>query len=152
MGFGESEMTDSLSLSFAADEMALRAALGQVREYLANSGFPECFLGSVELVLAEAVNNVIEHAYADRPEGQIDLHLEKRDAVVVITIEDEGVQMPGGRAPEGRQHDLDVEVEDLPEGGFGWFLIRSLTDRLDFSRIGSRNRLCIHMRADRAVS
>lgn len=152
MRLGESGMADNLSLSLDANEMALRASLKQVRDYLADCGFSESFLGNVEIVLAEAVNNVIEHAYAEMPDGRIDMRLERTDTGIVIFLEDEGVEMPGGVAPAGRSHDLDVDVDNLPEGGFGWFLIRTLTDRLEFSRIGKRNRLCMHMQANQGAS
>ena len=148
VGFGEPEMTEKLVLSFAAEEQALRVALAQVRDFLNASGFPESFLGNVELVLAEAVNNVIEHAYANIHGGQVEIRLEKTDSGIVVFLEDDGAAMPDGMAPEGRLHDLKVDLKDLPEGGFGWFLIRELTDSLEFNRIGNRNQLCVHMRVE----
>ena len=37
--------------------------------------------------------------------------------------------------------DLDVAREDLPEGGFGWFLIRQLAWDVRYVREGRTNRL-----------
>lgn len=152
MRFGELEMTDNLSLSFAADEMELRSALAQVRDFLSGAGFSKCVLGSVEIVLAEAANNVIEHAYADVPNGQVEMRLKITDTGLDAVLEDEGAAMPNGKIPEGRHHDLNVDLHDLPEGGFGWSLIREMTDGLTYNRIGERNQLSMHMRLDAAMS
>ena len=54
--------------------------------------------------------------------------------------------MPGGTPPAGTLPDLGVEVQDMPEGGFGWFLIRSLVDEMTYERCNTGNclMLCIH--------
>ena len=50
--------------------------------------------------------------------------------------------MPGGRPPAGRLPDgADCALVDLPEGGFGWHLIRTLTRDLAYVRSGGCNRL-----------
>jgi serine/threonine-protein kinase RsbW len=49
--------------------------------------------------------------------------------------------MPGGRLPEPRPAPLDVALEDLPEGGFGWNVIRDLTAGLAYRRVNGVNRL-----------
>ncbi len=138
-------MAEHFSLSFLADEMALREALAQAMHFLQSGGFHEDIRATVELVLAEAMNNVIEHAYAGTSNGQVDLSIDVQDGSLSFVIEDEGNPMPGGIAPQGQAHDLECDLQDLPEGGFGWFLIRELTENLQFHRQGSRNRLAFTM-------
>jgi serine/threonine-protein kinase RsbW len=83
------------------------------------------FAQSAELVLAEVLNNVAEHAYADEP-GDIELSLERREGSVAVRVADQGRSMPDRRLPLGEA----PNPLDLPEGGFGWNLIRQLTDEL----------------------
>lgn len=141
-------MAHDLSLSFPADEMALRDVLAEVTSFLQAHGISADRRGTVELVLAEAVNNVVEHAYADTARGQVDLRVDLCDGALRFSIEDDGAPMPGGAAPEGKQHDLECDLQDLPEGGFGWFLIRELTQNLQFSRHAQRNRLTFTISSD----
>ena len=138
-------MAKHFSLSFRADEMALREALAQAMHFLKASGFHKDIRATVEIVLAEAINNVIEHAYEGANDGQVDLRIDAQDGALSFIIEDDGTPMPGGIAPRGRVHDLECDLQDLPEGGFGWFLIRELTENLKLHRQGSRNRLSFTM-------
>lgn len=93
--------------------------------------------GTAELVLAEVLNNVVEHAYARFP-GEIELRLTVAPAVLHCQIIDSGLPMPGERLPPGDPPDLGG---DLPEGGFGWNLIRTLTTGLEYRRLAGRNHL-----------
>ena len=96
-------------------------------------------LGTTELVLAEALNNVVEHAYA-RYKGQIEVEVRRDPVQLRFNIADQGLPMPGAEPPEGDLPPVGA-FEDLPEGGFGWFLIRSLSQNLVYRREGERNLL-----------
>ena len=100
---------------------------------------------TAEIVLAEVFNNIVEHAYAGL-DGSIRVWLSLDDRGLTCRIEDEGRPMPGGQAPAGCLPD----PEDLPEGGFGWHLIRSLSTGLSYQRVGSVNRLCFSLPAERS--
>jgi serine/threonine-protein kinase RsbW len=97
--------------------------------------------GTAELVLAEVLNNVAEHAYADRP-GPVTVTLTPVAAGIHCSVVDEGTAMPGGRLPDGNlRGGPGTALEDLPEGGFGWHLIRALSRDLTYLRSDGRNRL-----------
>ena len=128
-------------LVLASDPLAVRDALraliaAQPLRDLSPSG-----RGTAELALAEALNNIVEHAYAATP-GLIEVTLAPCPTGIACRIEDAGSAMPGGHLPAGRLPDcIGVPTDDLPEGGFGWSLIRSLTVDLRYERAGGRNRL-----------
>ena len=128
-------------LVFPGDQLAVRRTLKKAMEFLRGLDFSQDSCGPIELVLAEAINNVIEHAYAGHSHGVVELSIELSGKDLFFTILDDGLPMPDNRAPKGQEHDLSCEVVDLPEGGFGWFLIRELTRDLIYTRTGSRNRL-----------
>lgn len=96
-----------------------------------------------ELVLAEVLNNIVEHAQAG-PEGSIDLTVRRTPWGLACTVIDPGRRMPGNEAPAGRLPDLS-KTSDLPEGGFGWHLIRLLASNLAYRRIGDHNELSFHL-------
>jgi len=56
---------------------------------------------------------------------------------------DQGNPLPDEKLPAGAQVDVSGPVNTLPEGGFGWFLIRTLSDRLEYRRVASENHLSI---------
>lgn len=109
---------------------------------------PDC-LGTTELVLAEALNNVVEHAYARFP-GQIEVELRRGTDQLHFHIADKGLPMPGAEPPQGRLPEVGA-FDDLPEGGFGWFLIRSLAQDLRYRREGERNMLSFDVPVDNAA-
>lgn len=127
-----------LELTLPADPMAIRSAVAEILSRFAIDAMAQSDRATAEIVIAEVLNNIVEHAYAGTC-GQIMLRLEKGDRGIDCAIIDCGVAMPGGALPIGQMPDLDPA--DLPEGGFGWHLIRSLAENIDYQRFGSGNLL-----------
>lgn len=140
-----SSSEDQLRLVFLSDQMLLRDALKKTMRFFIDLGFSQDEIGVVEIVLAEALNNVIEHAYQEKSDGLIELAVQTKGDTLHFTILDKGVPMPGGVAPAGKRYDLNVDLMDLPEGGFGWLMIRELTDDLVYKRLGEENHLSFAM-------
>jgi serine/threonine-protein kinase RsbW len=126
----------------AAEELAVRALLAEVRGWLALAGLSEERCGTVEIALAEALNNVVEHGYAGT-RGEIALELRHANGALRATLRDNGPPLPRLRLPAGKVPSPDGARAALPEGGFGWFLIRSLTRELSYARSGTENRLTL---------
>jgi serine/threonine-protein kinase RsbW len=123
--------------------MAVRATLGDLRARLAAQGLSAEGCGSVELALAEALNNIVEHAYpADRP-GEICLSVTMTRDRLCCRLRDRGAPLPGLAVPVGVRPDPAVARAALPEGGFGWYLIRDLTDALSYARQDGENILTL---------
>ena len=129
-------------LAIISGENAARDASQHATKQLTKINLPIEELSTVELVLAEALNNIVEHAYPEpKKPGPIRLWGTHQTNGVHIRIEDEGLPMPGGQAPVGMQPNLNVGVSALPEGGFGWFLIHDLAKDINYRRLGEMNRL-----------
>jgi len=125
-------------LVFTADPAGVRAALARLIAASPVKDLPEEDRGTVELVLAEVLNNVAEHAY-DGGSGPVEVGLSATPRGIACCIVDSGLAMPDGQLPRG--HLPPVTPDDLPEGGFGWHLIRSLTADLTYARTAGQNRL-----------
>ncbi|MCU0902485.1 MAG: ATP-binding protein [Tabrizicola sp.] len=133
--------TANLHLVFQADPASVRQALAGMLDLPPLGLLPRDDKGLAELVLAEVLNNVAEHAYGEAG-GEVAITLALDPAGIRCLIVDGGRAMPGERLPEGRLPDArGTALEDLPEGGFGWHLIRSLSSDLSYARVDGQNRL-----------
>lgn len=119
----------------------MRKALQTVRAGLRFLCLPEMTLGTVEIVLAEVMNNVVEHAYQNTGQGVIGLTCRARGGLLMFELSDYGQPMPGLSLPGKKHHALCGPMSELPEGGFGWGLIRDMTLSLSYRRWGGRNLL-----------
>lgn len=128
----------SAYLTLESEPEAVRKALLRLRSRLALE--PDD-ADTIELVLAEVLNNVVEHAYGGLTGGRIEIAVTRTHTHFNCLITDHGTPMPFLQAPSGRLADLDVDLQDLPEGGFGWTLVRQMTQALDYRRVGMQNRL-----------
>jgi serine/threonine-protein kinase RsbW len=133
-------MQSTLCLTVQSDPLAVRAALSQLMDGLTRRGVPGQALGSIELVLAEVLNNVVEHAYA-RGTGPIEITLTPAGGQLDCLVCDQGRGMPRNALPEAAEIAVDGPIQSLPEGGFGWTLIHKLADDIAYSRAGQTNRL-----------
>ena len=125
---------------------AVRQALGQVREHLQRFDLDQEEEGTVQLVLAEVLNNIVEHAYPpSEPVGPIVIRAKQKTDGLHLNIRDKGHAMPDGKLPIGEAQPIDVDLPDLPEGGFGWFLIRDLARDISYRRVAQENLLCLRI-------
>lgn len=126
----------------------VRDALGAVRARFRDE-VGEDTLGRLELVLAEVMNNIAEHAGDHVAPGQIvrpplvHLWVVGHDGGLACALSDDGASLP---AECLLPRDLpQIGSEDLPEGGFGWYLIQDLTQELCYYREGRRNFLAFRI-------
>ena len=100
----------------------------------------------VRLVVAEMLNNIVEHAYPDpHPPGPIHIACHHAPDGLHLAVSDEGLPMPDLQVPLGLPQEIDRPVCDLPEGGFGWFLIGGLAHNIVYRRDRGRNVLSFRL-------
>jgi len=126
---------------FPATELAARSGVTAILSQLAEAGLAHEHLGCVEIVLSEVVNNVVEHAYAGVSDGEVRVAYDLSKTALTLRVCDRGAAFPNNRLPAGKLPDIDVARTDLPEGGFGWNLIRRLTSDLSYARHKGCNQL-----------
>jgi len=132
--------------SINADPIAVRDAIIGVMKSLQQE-FPPNLEGivSTEIVLAEVLNNIVEHSYESTNMGAIHISVLCNDDMISVETRDYGVPMPGLTPPKGDQDELPMAVDDLPEGGFGWFFIRTLSSLMEYRRCGKQNIFCVQI-------
>lgn len=132
---------------FVADPLSVRSALrAAMARFLRQMTEQEA--GTLELILAEVLNNIVEHGYDNCGEGSITLSIVRDQRGMNCAVSDDGVALPLGCLLNDTDASGDharPEPGDLPEGGFGWFLIRDLAEGLGYNREGGRNLLAFRL-------
>lgn len=119
---------------------ALRAAVARFRRLMNDEES-----GTLELILAEILNNIVEHGYADSGVGAITLSMVRDARGLSCSVSDDGVALPMDCLDAEREGAERPDPHALPEGGFGWFLIHDLATDLGYSRDGDRNLLAFRL-------
>lgn len=138
----------AICLSISSDPLAVRNGLADLFDDYAMSCLSDDVRGTAEIVLAEVLNNIVEHAYACYP-GEIEIRVQIRAQDLQFNIIDAGLAMPDDQLPLGQLRDLGA-ADDLPEGGFGWFLIRTLSRDLSYVRSGRQNQLSFRLETNQS--
>lgn len=133
------------ALVLRADTMAVRDALAVLVDQLGSEGMGLEELGAVELVLAETLNNIVEHAYGGHDAGEIQLWWTFGTGSVHFRIADSGAAMPLGKLPLCDSAKAIDHAALVPEGGFGWFLITGLARNIIYRRERGYNVLTFRM-------
>lgn len=128
-----------MQLTIKSDPIAVRDGLCVILAGPIIQTMEEGARGVAQIVLAEVLNNIVEHAYADSP-GEIFIGLAHHPDGVWVTIKDRGHAFPKEELPQGLLPEMG-SLADLPEGGFGWYLIRTLVRNLTYLRADGQNNL-----------
>jgi len=131
----------SLLIPMTADVPGLEIARLQARQFLQNNGVDEHALAAVELVLEEAVTNIIRYGYEGQPAREqppvieIDLQVDL-DEVQVLVVDDAN---PFDPLDSGGQL-LPETLDDAQVGGLGLLMIRNTATSMSYERRDGQNR------------
>lgn len=91
----------------------------------------------IELSLAEALNNIIKHAYKGNESNKIEISMVIEGDIIKIVLTDYGLprEKIGKPVLEFDPNDID----SLPEGGMGLYIIEQLMDENVYFRDGEKN-------------
>lgn len=131
----------SLRVILPSTPMGVRKGLCEINAALLDAGYTTEECGTVEIVLAEVLNNVVEHAYAVPGDDLIALRIGPAQAGLTFLVEDRGREMPEGGPPLGQVADASTDLLNLPEGGFGWFIIREVARDVEYRREEGCNKM-----------
>lgn len=116
----------------------IRVAADALRQFAQEKQLDENISGQLELVLVEALNNIIEHAYQGKAGQPIEVEFSLVSDEIIMTLQDEGTTAPGAVTNKTMP-----DEQSLPEGGWGLYLIQTLADRLEFSVKNGTNTMVI---------
>lgn len=118
----------------------LSSAIQSIAKDLAASGqYTPQICENAQVVLAEVINNIAEHSYSGAPGGQIQIRTKATEEGIQFETLDFGAPMPGLTVPPPALPLIEVPEAELPEGGFGWYLIHTLAPSPQYIRRGNTN-------------
>lgn len=118
----------------AGDALVLRADLNYLsdardwtREQAMQAGFDSRVAGELELLITETVSNVIRHGYEGDVSCEIQLHAELLADRLVLRVVDRGPRFDPTKGEP-------VDLSEPKAGGYGLYLMETLTDELSWRR------------------
>ncbi|MGR3713056.1 MAG: ATP-binding protein [Shimia sp.] len=128
------EINPDIHIELEGSPHKVRGALEKLRTRLSERQLEACNAGTLEIVLAEVLNNVVEHALSERIDGLIALTGNYDNQTWHLKVRDNGKPMPKDQIPAGNAPDVATDLMDLPEGGFGWMMVRTLARDIAYTR------------------
>ena len=119
---------------------AIRQASDLLKEYCANCHISPEFSGLLELIMVEALNNVIEHAYQGEDGHEVYIELVDKPQHTIICIRDFGTAAPNLMSGNDT---LFPDEDSLPEGGWGLPLIKAIADNIAYCSSNKNNLLTL---------
>ena len=95
---------------------------------------------NLNLVLEEAVSNVILYAYPKEESQEISLLAKMSGSNLVFVLTDSGKEFDPTQAPDA---DITLSAEERQIGGLGIFLIRQIMNTVEYQRIDGKNVLTL---------
>lgn len=100
---------------------------------------------NLNLVLEEAVSNVILYAYPKEEHQEIVLTAKISDKSLIFVLTDSGKEFDPTQAPDA---DVTLSAEEREIGGLGIFLIRQIMNKVEYQRIDGKNVLTLGKQLD----
>ncbi len=129
-----------LRLTCPCDLAAVRDVAREIRGHLEHEGLSAFEVNGWELICTEAGNNAVEHAAGDAAQRPIEFILETSATAIELRIVDHtaGFELP----------DDSVLPDPFDEGGRGLYLMRTLSDSINYLRSAGEN--CLVIRRQRS--
>jgi anti-sigma regulatory factor (Ser/Thr protein kinase) len=134
-------MADELALEIKNTFESVHSTNETVSRWLAERKAPAEIQYFANLAIEEFVTNSIKYGYEDANEHVIEVSLSLSNGELAMTLTDDGRAFNPLQAPPP---DLHLAVEERPVGGLGIYLVRKMSDRMEYAREGTRNRLTFH--------
>lgn len=136
-----SSSATGVSMNLKYDSAEIGTLISGIQLAAQREGWDDGLLNKVMLVAEEAVSNVINYSTPADPEERIEFRLSSDAATEAMTVSDSGPEFnPLVSAPDV---DTDLPLEERKVGGLGIFLIRRLSEKVEYSRVDGRNILKI---------
>lgn len=136
-------MVATFSQSLPSRPQAIAALAEALETWAEGLGLPTKTVFELNLILDELISNVIEHGYAGRDDGVIEVNADYAADGVTLTVTDHAAPFD---LLELASPDLDSDLESRRVGGLGVHFVRQLADRVDYRRDGDCNVVCVHKR------
>lgn len=130
-----------LNVRIPATEGAVTSALTDLQGTLVRLQIADDTMADVQLAMAEILNNIVEHSVAGIADAIIAIDIVRTATGIFVETEDRGRPLPPSLLASAELPMIGPDIDSLPEGGFGWFIIHSLAQDMVYEREAGMNRL-----------
>ncbi len=139
----------------AINEMSFRlqndlSQLEVIREKLEllcdENNLPDGFMLKINLAMDELFTNIVTSGFNDDKKHWIDIKLSLKDDLLTIIMEDDGIAFDPATAKEP---DITSPIEKRPIGGLGIYLVKTMTNSIEYKRVGNKNITILKKHIDR---
>lgn len=130
----------TVKLVIKNEMMEFTKVVREISEIGALHAFDQGMINDLTLILEEVISNIIIYGYEDAAVHDIEVSIAVEQDLVHMTVIDDGKPFNPVKA---ELPDLDVPLEDRDDGGLGIFLVKKLSDDVEYARRTDKNRLTI---------
>ena len=114
---------------------------GKIDDLAEEWELPQALAMNINLVIEEAVSNIIFYAFNDKDKHEIRITISLENSRLTIKITDDGIPF---NPLKQQQPDITLSAEERPIGGLGIFLISQIMDNMHYSRQKNQNILTLN--------
>jgi anti-sigma regulatory factor (Ser/Thr protein kinase) len=114
----------------------LTTMAGRINKLAEDWKLPQALTMNINLVIEEALSNIIFYAFPDNDQHEIKVLLTLDNNQLTIKITDNGIPF---NPLSQQQPDISLPVEERPIGGLGIFLISQIMDKMHYTRRNNQN-------------
>jgi anti-sigma regulatory factor (Ser/Thr protein kinase) len=114
----------------------LTTMAGRINKLAEDWKLPQALTMNINLVIEEALSNIIFYAFPDNDQHEIKVLLTLDNNQLTIKITDNGIPF---NPLSQQQPDISLPVEERPIGGLGIFLISQIKDKMHYTRRNNQN-------------
>lgn len=131
----------AIDLRFGAKPGEVRRLLRIIDGFCRGHGVPDRVARHLALAVDEAVTNIIGHAFDHDPGShEIRVRLELRGLALRVEVEDDGRPFDPTSVPARPSN---LSLDEMPVGGLGVHIMRSVLDGFEYERDRAMNRLIL---------
>jgi len=128
---------NELKISLTSSYSEVTPACRKLKAFFIGLGVPEYVEINIEICVNEALNNIIKHAYLGKPDNLIEIQATCNKSEIKIKIIDTGICRTNFERPKLNFNPSNID--NLPEGGMGLYIIDKLMDNTDYQIEGNKN-------------
>ena len=135
----------NIRYDFKSDPDTVHSVVQRVLDDLGALNLSDDRRSDFKILLVEVINNIIEHGYQRENSNPIELSLTRDGRSLKFVFVDFGLPMPFGKIQSDILNPAAYARDQLPEGGFGWQIIRQLAHDIGYERNGRVNSLSLKL-------
>ena len=122
--------------------------IGRVHRFIEKLDISQRTNFNLTLIMDEILSNIVNYGFCDSEEHAIQIRISSRPGEIHLLFVDDGICFDPLQLSEP---DLDLPIEKRPAGGLGVFIVRKLSQSMDYSRKNNMNHLRVVVGCEQEV-